>query len=374
MPEIATIGVDIATNVFQLHGVDRSGKIVLRKALRRSQVPGFVSTLPRCLSGMEACATAHHWTRTLMAFGHEIRLTAPAYVKSYLRRQKNDAAEAAAICEAVTRPSMRFVPAKSPQQQSTLMLHGARDLLIGQGTALTNALRGHFAELGFVVAQWARNTRQLIAYLQDEDNPDRPATARIALCPQAAMLGEIEAPIVKLDKAILTAHRSDPIGVSLATIPGIGPIVASCLSASIPDASLFQGSREFAAYLGLVPRQHSTGGKPRLGSISKMGNRHLRKLLVVGARGALQHEVGQDQDGLGGPGPFAAGPEAVQGGGRRAGQQDRLHRHLGGDGQEHGLRAREPWSCRIGGIEANSDYRTICPLGHLSWHGDDEMM
>ena len=153
MPEIATIGLDIAKNVFQLHGVDRSGKIVLRKALRRSQVPGFFSTLPPCLIGMEACATAHHWARTLMAFGHEVRLIPPAYVKPYLRRQKNDAADAAAICEAVTRPSMRFVPVKSPQQQSTLMLHGARDLLIGQRTALINALRGHFAELGIVVAQ-----------------------------------------------------------------------------------------------------------------------------------------------------------------------------------------------------------------------------
>jgi transposase len=182
---------------------------------------------------------------------------------------------------------MRFVPVKSPQQQSTLMLHGARDLLIGQRTALINALRGHFAELGIVVAQGARNTRQLIGYLQDEANPDLPDTARMALQPLATMLLEIEAQIARLDKAILAAHRSDPVSIRLATIPGIGPIVASCLSASVPDASLFQGSREFAAYLGLVPRQHSTGGKARLGSISKMGNRHLRKLLVVGAHAAL---------------------------------------------------------------------------------------
>jgi transposase len=286
MSEIVTIGLDIAKNVFQLHGVDRSGKIVLRKALRRSQVPGFFSTLPPCLIGMEACATAHHWARTLMVYGHEVRLIPPAYVKPYLRRQKNDAADAAAICEAVTRPSMRFVPVKSPQQQSTLMLHGVRDLLIGQRTALINALRGHFAELGIVVAQGARNTRQLLAFLH-EDNPDFPTAARIALQPLATMLLGIETQIARLDKAILAAHRSDPVSVRLATIPGIGPIVASCLSASVPDASLFQGSREFAAYLGLVPRQHSTGGKARLGSISKMGNRHLRKLLVVGAHAAL---------------------------------------------------------------------------------------
>ena len=167
------------------------------------------------------------------------------------------------------------------------MLHGARDLLIGQRTALINALRGHFAELGIVVAQGARNTRQLIAFLHEEANPDFPAAARTALQPLATMLLGIETQIARLDKAILAAHRSDPVSLRLATIPGIGPIVASCLSASVPDASLFQGSREFAAYLGLVPRQHSTGGKARLGSISKMGNRHLRKLLVVGAHAAL---------------------------------------------------------------------------------------
>jgi transposase len=287
MPEIATIGLDIAKNVFQLHAVDRDGKIILRRALRRSQVPGFFSALPPCLIGMEACATAHHWARTLMAFGHEVRLIPPAYVKPYLRRQKNDAADAAAICEAVTRPSMRFVPVKSPQQQSTLMLHSARDLLIGQRTALINAVRGHFAELGIVAAQGARNTRQLIGYLQDENHPDLPDTARMALQPLATMLIGIEAQIAKLDKAILAVHRSNPVSLRLATIRGIGPIVSSCLSASVPDAGLFQGSREFAAYLGLVPRQHSTGGKARLGSISKMGNRHLRKLLVVGAHAAL---------------------------------------------------------------------------------------
>jgi transposase len=287
MSEIATIGLDIAKNIFQLHGVDGNGTVVLRRALRRSQLPGFFGTLPPCLIGMEACATAHHWARTLMAFGHEVRLIPPAYVKPYLRRQKNDAADAAAICEAVMRPSMRFVPIKSVQQQSTLMLHGARDLLVGQRTALINALRGHLAELGMVVAQGARNARQLIDWIQDEASPEIPLAARIALQPLAAMLVGIEAQIARLDKAILAAHRSDPISVRLAAIPGIGPIVASCLSASVPDAGLFRGGREFAAYLGLVPRQHSTGGKPRLGSISRMGSRHLRKLLVVGAHAAL---------------------------------------------------------------------------------------
>jgi transposase len=286
-PDVEHHRLDIAKNVFQLHGVDGNGKVVLRRALRRGQLSGLFSTLPPCLIGMEACATAHHWARTLMAFGHEVRLIPPAYVKPYLRRQKNDAADAAAICEAVMRPSMRFVPVKSVQQQSTLMLHGARNLLVGQRTALINALRGHLAELGIVVAQGARNARQLIDWIQDEASPDIPLTARIALQPLAAMLVGIEAQIARLDKAILAAHRSDPISVRLSAIPGIGPIVASCLAASVPDAGLFRGGREFAAYLGLVPRQHSTGGKPRLGSISKMGNRHLRKLLVVGAHAAL---------------------------------------------------------------------------------------
>jgi transposase len=243
-------------------------------------VQDFFSKLPVGLIGMEACATAHHWARTLMAFGHDARLIPPAYVKPYLRRQKNDAADAAAICEAVTRPSMRFVPVKTPQQQSTLMLHGVRDLLIGQRTALINALRGHFAELGIVVAQGARNTRQLIALLHEEANP-LPVTARVALQPLAAMLVDIEAQIAQLDKAILAAHRSDQVSIRLAAIPGIGPIVASCLSASIPDASVFQCGREFAAYLGLVPRQHSTGGKPRLGSISLLAKKPFKVVAVA---------------------------------------------------------------------------------------------
>jgi len=287
MNKITTIGLDIAKNVFQLHCVDEGGQVVLRRSLRRGQMLTFFGTVPPCLIGMEACATAHHWARALTALGHEVRLIPPAYVKPYLRRHKNDAADAAAICEAVRRPSMRFVPAKSEDQQGTLMQHRARDLLISQRTALINALRGHFAELGIVVAQGARNVRQLLTRIDDENNPALPAPARLALKALATMLVDIEAEIAKLDKIILTTHRRDLVSARLATIPGIGPIVASCLSASVPDAGVFRCGREFAAWIGLVPRQHSTGGKPRLGHISKMGNRQLRKLLVVGAHAAL---------------------------------------------------------------------------------------
>jgi len=247
----------------------------------------FFGNLPPCLIGMEACATAHHWARTLLALGHDVRLIPPAYVKPYLRRQKNDAADAAAICEAVTRPSMRFVPVKSEEQQATLMLHGARELLVSQRTALINALRGHFAEFGIVVAQGARNARLLVAIIHDESDMDLSASARLALLPLATALIDVEAEIAKLSKAILVAHRSSDVSVRLATIPGIGPIVASCLAASIADAGVFKSGRELAAFLGLVPKQHSTGGKPRLGRITKMGNRRLRKLLVVGAHAAL---------------------------------------------------------------------------------------
>ena len=289
MPEIVTIGLDIAKNVFQLHARRQEWKD--RPAQGAAAQPGarfLQQPFPPCLIGLEACATAHHWARTLMAFGHDVRLIPPAYVKPYLRRQKNDAADAAAICEAVTRPSMRFVPVKSPQQQSTLMLHGARDLLIGQRTALINALRGHFAELGIVVAQGRSQhapTDRLSSGRDQSGPPGSRPGSRSSLWPRCCSgsrrrLPSSTRPFWRPIAAIQSASR-------LAAIPGIGPIVASCLSASVPDASLFQGSREFAAYLGLVPRQHSTGGKARLGSISKMGNRHLRKLLVVGAHAAL---------------------------------------------------------------------------------------
>nr|WP_255393891.1 IS110 family transposase [Neorhizobium galegae] len=252
MDDITTIGLDIAKNVFQLHGVDAQGQVVLRKALRRANMIAFFTKLPPCLIGMEACSTAHHWARTLMELGHEVRLISPAYVKPFVKRHKNDAADAAAICEAVVRPSMRFVSVKSEEQQATLMLHSARELLISQRTALMNALRGHFAELGIVVAQGARNVGDLLLILermgQGSNEKALPETMRLALQPLATALIGIEAEIAKLDKEILAIHRKDDVSLRLASIPGIGPITASFLSASIPDPGLFKDERGIRRY------------------------------------------------------------------------------------------------------------------------------
>lgn len=226
MDDITTIGLDIAKNVFQLHGVDAQGQVVLRKALRRANMIAFFTKLPPCLIGMEACSTAHHWARTLMELGHEVRLISPAYVKPFVKRHKNDAADAAAICEAVVRPSMRYVSVKSEEQQATLMLHSARELLISQRTALMNALRGHFAELGMVVAQGARNVGDLLLILermgQGSNEKALPETMRLALQPLATALIGIEAEIAKLDKEILAIHRKDAVSLRLASIPVSG--------------------------------------------------------------------------------------------------------------------------------------------------------
>ncbi|SPL62455.1 Mobile element protein [Ochrobactrum soli] len=293
MTQITTIGLNLAKNVFQVHGVDADGQVLLRKPLRRSQMLTFFKTLSPCLIGIEACATAHYWAQTLQSLGHDVRLISPAYVKPYVKRQKNDAADAAAICEAVSRPTMRFAPVKSVEQQSTLMLHSARELLITQRTALINAIRAHFSELGIVVAEGARNVRSLLALLQHREekmnsSAQVPEIAATALQPLAEMLIETDRQIAKLDRAIVEMHRDSETRNRLATIPGIGVLTATYITASLAAfAKQFSCGREFAAYLGLVPRQYSSGGKPRLGRISKMVNRHLRKLLVVGATAAL---------------------------------------------------------------------------------------
>ena len=283
MKKITIIGIDVAKNVFQLHAVGSDGTVVLRRQLRRGQVLGFFAKLDPCLIGLEACATSHYWAREFQGLGHDVRLIPPIYVKPYVKRQKNDAADAEAICEAVQRPTMRFVAVKSAEQQGVLMLHRARELLVGQRTALINALRGHFAEFGIVVAQGPQHVGALVQRVMEEED----ASLRTAFAAVVAALLNLGGEIGKLDKAILASHRRDQTSVNLATIPGIGPLIASCLSASVPDARRFACGREFAAYLGLVPKQNSTGGKPRLGRISKMGNRHLRTLLVVGAHAAL---------------------------------------------------------------------------------------
>jgi transposase len=283
-----TIGLDLAKNVFQVHGVDAAGQAVIRKKLRRSQMLTFFQTLEPCLVGVEACATAHYWAREISALGHEVRLMPASYVKAYLRRQKNDAADAEAICEAVRRPTMRFVPIKSADRQSVMVLHRTRALLVRQRTMLINAIRGHCAEFGMIVAQGARRVADLLDEVRRSDGATLPDLARSALLMLADQLGALAAQINRLDRRLLVWHRQSQTSQRLATIPGVGIITATALAASITDPSLFRSGREFSAFLGLVPRQNSSGGKDKLGRISKMGDGYLRKLLVVGATSVIR--------------------------------------------------------------------------------------
>jgi transposase len=285
---VATIGLDLAKNVFQVHGVDADGHVVLRRKLRRSEVLPFFEALPACLVGMEACATAHHWARALSALGHAVRLMPPAYVKPYVRRQKNDAADAEAICEAVTRPTMRFVPTKSAERQSVLVLHRSRELLVRQRTMLINAVRGHCAEFGLIAPQGALRVTELVAQIRSADDGRLPALVQSALLLMADQLNALMAQINLLGRTLLAWHRQDEASQRLATIPGVGIITATALSATVTDPTAFRSGREFAAFLGLVPRQNSSGGKERLGRVSKMGDRYLRKLLVVGATSVIR--------------------------------------------------------------------------------------
>jgi transposase len=290
---VTTVGLDLAKHTFQAHAVDGAGRVVITKAIRRKDVIGFFAALPRCLVGLEACGSAHHWARTLTALGHDVRLMPPAYVKAYVRRQKNDAADAAAICEAVTRPSMRFVAIRSVANQAVLMRHRVRELLVGQRTQLFNALRGHLSEIGIIAPQGANHARGL-AVLLASPNEAIPAPVRAALLPLVGQLTTLDAEIERADREIKTLAVADDIARRLMTIPGIGPVTASAIAASVQDPAAFASGREFAAFLGLVPRQNSTGGKERLGRISKMGNRYLRKLLVVGAHAVLHHRKGHN--------------------------------------------------------------------------------
>jgi transposase len=282
-----TIGIDLAKSVFQVHGVDAAGLITVRKKLRRAEVLTFFASLEPCLVGMEACATAHFWARELSRLGHEVRLMPPSYVKAYLRRQKNDAADAEAICEAVMRPSMRFVPVKSAERQGVLVLHRTRELLVRQRTMLINAIRGHCAEFGMIAPQGARRSAELIGQVQAADAAVLPDLARSALLRLADQLDALAIEIHALERQLMAWHRQDEASQRLATIPGVGIITATALAASVTDPSLFRSGREFAAFLGLVPRQNSSGGKDRLGRISKMGDGYLRKLLVVGATSVI---------------------------------------------------------------------------------------
>ena len=281
--DITALGIDLAKSVFQLHGIDTNSVVVLQKKLRRGAVLNFLSKLEPCLIGMEACATSHHWAREIAALGHDVRLISPAYVKPYVKRQKNDAADAEAICEAVTRPNMRFVPVKTEEQQGVLVLHRSRDLLMRQRTMILNAIRAHFAEFGSIAAQGPRKVAELVIGLADEDDLGLPETARSALQALAKQLDSLTQEVRQIERQLLAWHRQNAASQRLETIPGVGLITATALAASVPDPTVFKSGRQFAAYLGLVPRQNSSGGKDRLGHISKMGNRYLRRLLVVGA-------------------------------------------------------------------------------------------
>jgi transposase len=287
MGEVSTIGLDIAKSVFQIHGVDAAGAVVMRKRITRAKLLEFFAALSPCLVGIEACPTAHHWSRQLQALGHTVRLLPPSYVKAYLKRSKNDANDAAAICEAVTRPSMRFVATKSEQQQSGLMLHRSRQLLVCQRTMLSNAIRGHMAELGIISAKGRNGTAELLKIIANEQDDRIPAAARFSLDVLARQYAVVREEIVTIEKRIHAWHRSSEESRRLEEIPGVGPIVATALLAEVGDWKTF--SSGLAAWIGLVPRQHSTGGKERLGRISKQGNRHLRWLLVAGAMAVIRY-------------------------------------------------------------------------------------
>jgi len=287
MTKITTVGLDLAKSVFQVHGADQDGRPVVRKKLRRGQVLGFFAELPPCLIGLEACASAHYWARELQALGHEVRLIPPQYVKPFVKTNKNDASDAEAICEALIRPTMRFAPIKSAEQQSVLMLHRARELLVRQKTMLINALRGHCGEFGIVVAQGASRVAELIEIIEDREDERLPALACEALGSLVSQLRMVQAQLLGLEKKLKTWHRASEASRRLETIPGVGVITATALVATIGDASQFRSGRQLAAWLGLVPRQHSSGGKERLGRISKRGDGYLRKLLVHGARTVL---------------------------------------------------------------------------------------
>lgn len=288
MGEVSTIGLDLAKHVFQVHGVDEQGDVVLRRQLRRSGLLKFFEKLAPCTIGLEACASAHYWARELGALGHTVKLMPPAYVKPYVKRGKNDAADAEAICEAVQRPSMRFVPVKRADQQASGMIYKVRELLVRQRAQATNAFRSHLSELGIVAAQGRSKLADLIAAVREADDGSVPPAARPVLEELAGQIEALSARIERLDEAILAQVRASEAGRRLTSIPGVGPITAGAMLAMVPDPGAFRSARHFATWLGFAPRQKSSGGKQRLGSISKQGNRYLRGLLILGAANVLR--------------------------------------------------------------------------------------
>ena len=289
MQAITTIGLDIAKSVFQVHGVEANGRVVIRRQLKRRQVLPFFEKLAACLIGIEACASAHHWARQLQALGHTVRLMPPAYVKPYVKRHKNDATDAEAICEAVTRANMRFVPIKTAEQQGGLVLHRTRHLLIRQQTSVINAIRAHFAEFGIVAPVGRRGVEELLGIAGDASDQRLPEVARGCLAALGAQLRMIKAQILNLDRMITAWHRSNKMSRQLDELPGVGPALATALVASVADPRAFRSGRDFSAWIGLVPKQSSSGGKQKLGSISKRGDRYLRGLFTAGALAVIRY-------------------------------------------------------------------------------------
>ena len=289
MQTVTTIGLDIAKSVFQVHGIDTEGNVLIRRQLKRRHVLAFFEKLPPCLVGIEACATSHHWSRQLKALGHRVRLMPPAYVKPYVKRQKNDAADAEAICEAVTRANMRFVETKTSEQQSCLMLHRTRQLFIRQQTSGINAIRAHMAEFGIVAPVGRKGVEQLLAIVTEASDQRVPEVARACLAALGAQLRILKAQILEFGRRIMAWHRSNETSRRLDELPGVGPALATALVASVTDPKAFRSGRNFSAWIGLVPKQHSSGGKDKLGSISKQGDRYLRSLFTAGALAVIRY-------------------------------------------------------------------------------------
>ena len=288
--QVTTVGVDLAKSVFQVHGVDAAGEAVIAKTLRRGQLLTFFSRLSPCLVGLEACGSAHHWARQIAALGHEVRLIPPAYAKAYVRRNKTDAADAAAICEAVARPSMRFVAVKTPERQAVMSMHKARALLITQRQRLSNAIRAHLAEYGVVAPAGREGLESLLERLR-RGQLEIPPSLVIALKAMAEPLAPLKAAIAAVEKQIKAWHVADRQSRNLASAPGFGPLVASAVTASLTDPAAFRSARAYAASLGLTPRIEASGGKARLGRMSKRGDRYLRRLLVNGAQALLSSKA-----------------------------------------------------------------------------------
>jgi transposase len=289
MGNVTTIGLDLAKSVFQVHGIDADGEAVLRQRLTRGRMLKFFAKLPRCLVGIEACASSHYWARELVALGHDVKMMPAQYVKPYVKRGKNDAADAEAICEAVTRPTMRFVGIKSAEQQSAMMLHRVRLILSRQRTQLSNALRAHLAEFGIVAPIGRNGVDRLLGVVADATDDRVPTTARICLEMLVAQLSIVKEQILANDRRIMASARETELGRRLMEIPGVGPLLASAVVASVPDPAVFRSGRDLSAWIGLVPRQNSSGGKERLGSISKAGHSYLRQMLVVGAMAVVRY-------------------------------------------------------------------------------------